>query len=243
MKKAIMLTDNFSAMFFHWFGDILQKIEALSSAGSDFQDYIILLPYTYNTPYARITMKEYTFDYHFLKPDQLVKVDELAYIPLIAPSGNFRSELMKNMRKRFRIDKKDDNLPPKIFITREHAPNRKILNLNELGPILKKFGYTILSMEKIPFEKQLKYVSSANKLVSLHGAGLTHMLWMEEKSTVLEIRSKDDSHSNCYFSLASDLNLRYHYLLAKKINPKLSTQQSDYEVNAEKFEEALINIE
>ncbi len=242
-KKAIILTDNFSVMFFHWFGDILQKVEALCSTESDLRDYIILLPHTCNTPYARNTIKKYTFNYHFIEPDQLIKVDELIYIPLISPSGNFRSELMKNMRNRFRIQETNEILPTKIFITREHAPNRTIQNENELKPILRRFGYTILSMEKIPFEKQMQYAASASKLISLHGAGLTHMLWMKEKSTVLEIRLNNDAHNNCYFSLASDLNLRYHYLLAEKMNPKLSTQKTNFMVNAEEFEDALLSIE
>ena len=52
-------------------------------------------------------------------------------------------------------------------------------------------------------------------LIGLHGAGLTNMLFMSEKTNVLELRNEEDSHNNCYFSLASDLNLDYYYQLNK----------------------------
>ena len=36
---------------------------------------------------------------------------------------------------------------------------------------------------------------------------------MQKNSKVLELRNKEDSHNNCFFSLASDLGHNYYYLL------------------------------
>jgi capsular polysaccharide biosynthesis protein len=56
-------------------------------------------------------------------------------------------------------------------------------------------------------------MSQTIHLIGLHGAGLTNMLFMREGGKVLELRNQNDAHNNCYFSLASELNLDYFYLL------------------------------
>lgn len=47
------------------------------------------------------------------------------------------------------------------------------------------------------------------------------MLFMEADTAVLEFRHQGDTHNNCYFSLASALNIKYFY----------QTCQSDYSGN------------
>ena len=81
---------------------------------------------------------------------------------------------------------------------------------------------------------------NADILVSLHGAGLTHMLWMKDSASILEIRARGDYQNNCYFSLASDLNFDYYYVLADKVNPSLSTQQADYLIDSVSFKNQLM---
>ena len=68
----------------------------------------------------------------------------------------------------------------------------------------------------------------------MHGAGLTHMLWMKEKGKILEIRARD-SKENCYFCLASDLNHDYYYSFADKINFKRSNTDSDFLIDEKHF--------
>ena len=56
---------------------------------------------------------------------------------------------------------------------------------------------------------------TARFVVANHGAGLANMLFLPEKSQVLELRKRDDSRNNCYFALASGLNLEYYYQLCR----------------------------
>jgi hypothetical protein len=72
-------------------------------------------------------------------------------------------------------------------------------------------------------------------LLSIHGAGLTHMLWMKLGSKVLEIRVKNNINDNCYFTLTSDLNHNYYYFIAKT-NPKKTYHQSDLLINKNIFQ-------
>jgi hypothetical protein len=39
------------------------------------------------------------------------------------------------------------------------------------------------------------------------------MLFMPAGGSVLELRNREDDHNNCFYSLASELDHRYYYML------------------------------
>ena len=64
IKKAIYVTNTNSINFFHWFLDVLQKLEFISKI-SDFKLEIII-PFSHIDYYKKDSLK--TFDLHFSKP-------------------------------------------------------------------------------------------------------------------------------------------------------------------------------
>lgn len=241
INNAILITDHFSAGFFHWYGDVLQKLEALDVIKSDLSEYVFLVPEDFASASALNSLKVYDIDYKIIGKNHKILADKLLIIPELAPSGNYRPDLMQNMRNRF---KEFYNIIPKqkrIFITRSKALKRTIINEDKLLQTLQKFNFDVVAMEEISFDEQYKCIAESNILVSLHGAGLTHMLWLEKNSKVLEIRAKKDSLNNCFYSLASALKLQYYYILADKTNEK-STQLTDFIVDPLEFEELITQI-
>jgi len=242
-SHGILLTDHFSVGFFHWLGDVLQKLEALDEKNVDISQYTFLIPSTCVHDYIYKTLQVYGLRYFVIDESTRVKVEELLYIPQIAPTGNYRRELMQNMRARFAAYFLTKKPGKRIYITREKAQKRKIINESSLLPILKRYGFQIIAMEDFTFSEQYKIIAEANVLVSLHGAGLTNMLWLDgnKQSKVLEIRAKDDASNNCFFSLASDLDIDYYYCFAEKVNNK-STQLTDFKIDPETFELVLEEV-
>lgn len=240
VSKGIVIMDHWSCAFFHWFGDVLQKLEAMEACGLETTDYLLVVPYKFDTTFSRYTLSKYNIKALFLSKNKVVKVENALYIPQITPSGNYRPELMKSIRKRFRAQVGSKIEGKRVYITRSKAPKRTIANEDKLIPILKKHNFVIAAMEDLSFEEQLELIAQSNMLISLHGAGLTHMLWLPENSKVMEIRLKNDSINNCYFSLASDLNLKYFYALATATDENKPTQLTDFVVDVEEFEKTLI---
>ena len=119
---------------------------------------------------------------------------------------------------------------------------RRLKNENEIIAILKEYEFTIVDFDEINFEEQWKYTLDSEILVAVHGAGLTHMLWMKQKSKILEIRTKDNVNDNCYFVLASDLGYDYFYVNADKTNAKKSNHLSDLVVNKNQFLSELLKM-
>jgi len=240
LERGLIITDATSSGFFHWFGDTLQKLEALENSKIDLSSFTLLIPSKVLNSYSSFTLKKYNFNYRILKSIDLVFIRDVIFVPEISQSGNFRPHLAKKISERFRFKIENKNLN-RFYVSRSKAEKRKLINENILYPILKKNKFSIISTEDIVFTEQLKIFSNCEILISIHGAALTNMLWMPDKSKVMEIRLKDDSLNNCYFTLASDLGHDYYYFLAEPTNSK-STQLTDFRVDFKKFELSLNQI-
>lgn len=241
IDNALFLTNFYSDNFFHWFGDVLQKIEAIQNREIDLNEYTLIIPAKCDNSYTRFTLDQYKINYYIMEKNEIVRSKNLLYVPLISPAGNFRPKLMVNIRNRFISPEKKNSKSKRIYISRKDAPKRQIVNENELLPIVSGYNFSVIAMERLALEDQINCVAEADTLLSLHGAGLTHMLWMPKGSKVIEIRERDDSRNNVFFSLASALELKYYYILADKTDQQ-PTQKTNFKVDVEAFEEELERI-
>jgi len=248
IERALFLTNSNSVNFFHWFLDVLQKTEGLVGLlGQEaFRDFTIVLPANHKNQFMKDSLKAFGLDCRWLEKNQLAIINRMILIPDIAPTGNYRKDVVQRLSKRltdhFSKDCDLSNEKTKVYITRKNAKKRKIINEDQLITDLIKKELVIVDFDNLTFREQLSYILSANILVSLHGAGLTHMLWMKRPAKVLEIRARNDGLNNCYYTLASDLDLEYHYAIADKTDPAKSTQLADYVIDPVVFENKLLGM-
>lgn len=233
---------------FHWCLDVLQKIEFIDEliTHSQKQDYLIILPTGHDSSFILDSLPAFEFSVLEQSKHDILFVKELVLVPGLAPTGNYRKEvilkLSRRLRDYFSIYRQESTPNVKAYITRRNALKRRILNEDEIIPILERYGFEILDMDRMSFVDQVHWIQNAEMLVSLHGAGLTHMLWMSKPGKVLEIRARDDAHNNCYFTLASDLGLDYFYSFADQVNPRKTVQQSDFIIDKNHFEMCMAKL-
>jgi capsular polysaccharide biosynthesis protein len=84
-------------------------------------------------------------------------------------------------------------------------------------------------------------MSETSLLVCLHGAALTNMLFLPKSAKVLELRNVGDSITQCYFNLASALDLPYFYTLNSRDSK--DTIMTDFTIDLEALSHALSEIE
>ncbi|RVE43829.1 hypothetical protein evm_011497 [Chilo suppressalis] len=88
---------------------------------------------------------------------------------------------------------------------------RSILNEKELvSALLKNKEYYVQRVvydRNMPFTKQLEITHNTDILIGIHGAGLTHLLFLPDWAAVFEIYNCEDP--NCYFDLARLRGLKY----------------------------------
>ncbi len=241
IENAIFATDSWSGGYFHWLTDVLPRILVAQKAINYQENIELLLPKVLeNYDFTKITGKKVNQKLYFYEDNQVYKIKKLILPSHIANSGDYDKQLMHEIRELF-SQKNSLNQDKKIYISRQKARFRKIVNEDEVQNLLNKYNYEIHYFEDYTFEEQIELMQKTVSLISLHGAGLTNMLFMNPNTKVLEIRNKEDNHNNCYFSLASDLDIDYYYLLAK--GDSAETHTVNVEVDIDKLEQIILEME
>lgn len=110
----------------------------------------------------------------------------------------------------------------KIYISRKHAKHRKVINEEDLLPILEKNGFRVSYFETLGFKEQINICARAKYVVGVHGAGLTNLMFLPAKSKIMEIRTPAPlPWLNCFYTLANVFQIGYSYFLGKPIEELL----------------------
>lgn len=208
---VLWITDYWSREYFHWIADALSRLFVMRDR---MNNLVLMLPAGYEQlDYVRSSLKAFAVKHvEFIKPDETLVCRNLLLPTHAAPSGHYNAEVISGVRDVLLSaygDSSDQG--ERIYISRQRATKRRIVNEDEVEKILQQFGFQTIHAEDLSFEQQVQTFSRAQYLVSNHGAGLTNMLFMKRGGSVLELRHKLDRINNCYFTLSSALNLNYFY--------------------------------
>jgi hypothetical protein len=107
------------------------------------------------------------------------------------------------------------NSTRKIYISRDDAPARKLINAEEVFMALQ--GWETVTLTGMSTKKQIELFSSASHVISTHGAGLTNLLWCQAGTKVIEISQKELLEKKVYPVLSHHLGLSHHVLPGKKV--------------------------
>lgn len=224
---------------------MLPRLEVLDAAAPrEMRERTLVVPAMADFPYVRASLAPYGIDSpRVLGAKESVRCSNLLVVPGAAPTGNYRPALMRAMRDRFRRYFEAGTPERRLFISRAQAPRRRIANEGELEPILKRHGFESVVLESFPLDEQIRLMASASIVVGNHGAGLTHLAWMAPGTRVLELRRRGDGENNCYYSLASALEVDYYYLQCEAVDPREGTHVVDFIVDPAAFERTIALVE
>ena len=247
IENGIWVLDEKSSMYFHWMLDSLQRLELFKITINNNNSIKLLVPESiYDSPFVKMSVDVYNIEIKILKEDITYKVSNLIVPNHLAKSGNYNPKIINLIRKRY-LDYLSAISPnvkssKKIWITRQNSRIRKIKNFDEIKDILIQNNFDIYDFDKTEYLDQLKIVSNADVIGSVHGAGLSNMLLMTSGKKVIEVKAQNDNQNNCYFSLASALDLSYYYFLASVDNMDHNFYLSDYHLDKNKFKSFLKKI-
>lgn len=104
----------------------------------------------------------------------------------------------------------------KIYLTRAKRGVRCVENEDGVQQIVQKYGYNAVSFEELSIWEQINLMQNTTHLVSIHGAGLANLQFMQKNSCVLELVNRpyaQREYTFPFWKLANAAQLNYYMQL------------------------------
>jgi len=111
----------------------------------------------------------------------------------------------------------------KIYVTRQNASYRNLINEEDIVNVLKKDGFRTVDLNNMDVFEQIELFSNAKFIVSPTGSSLTNLVFCSPGTKVVEIKPKynfeyEVDFKNRYSYLCDQLDLNYFSVEADPIN-------------------------
>ena len=164
-----------------------------------------------------------------ISKDQLIECNENTHILakelIVSSPTGFTAYVPKNvcqfLRKEFLEKGKVQKVSgyERIFISREDAAHRKVLNEDEVFSVLKKRGFKKVQLSTMSFVEKIQLFHSAEVIISPHGAGLTNLVFCNPATKVIELFTPTYTMP-CFSIISSHQELDYYYLVGEELRPE-----------------------
>lgn len=102
----------------------------------------------------------------------------------------------------------------RVFVSRQRAaPARQVVNQEELCAVASDFGFQSIFFETLSLREQIALASASEAMIGGHGSGLTHALFMEERSLIIELFPYQRRQTNDCYERLSTIPLHRYYPL------------------------------
>jgi capsular polysaccharide biosynthesis protein len=202
--------------YFHWMFDVITRFELIQRSGLiDSVDKFVVNAGDY-------TYQKETLNTLGIPKDKILEsgcsfhitVDNLI-VPSISEDGSgtskWKCEYLKQSFLNPKIPLKTD-YSERIYISRQQASYRRIVNEEEVVNYLQKFGFRSVKLETMSVAEQAACLAAAKVVVAPHGAGLTNLVFCTPGTKVIEIFSPIYVPS-CYWTISNLCGLEHYYLL------------------------------
>jgi hypothetical protein len=245
----VSVIDHWGTEYYHWFVENFTRLLRIKKEVSDFT---LILSERHRKPHILSSLEKIGInDILFLEDRTRVTVPELYTCDFPGIPDFHRNSMIKEVNQLYQTDTPATR---KVYISRQKAPKRKIINHDEVESLLKKYEYETIFAEDLSFDEQVKLFNETNSLVTLHGAGLTNILWMKPGTNVLELRKdkwgliretgerENSKFYNTYYHLCLALGVNYYYQACPSDKPEESARFADLKVDLKLLEENLEKI-
>ena len=199
-----------SPNYYHWLVDNLPRL--LMARG--FAGHAKLLVPDNLLEFQRRTLELLGYSAQHLIPvsaDECVVPNRMLVPSLLATSTFPHPDVVKLLRKYLLSVQHPPKASRRIFISRADAKSRRLLNEDELMPVLERHGFERVVIGQMSFDEQIRLYAEVDVLLAVHGAGITNMVFMPPQSKVLEIGCRQ--HPATFFSHLALVSGRSHQVL------------------------------
>ncbi|WRH65224.1 MAG: glycosyltransferase family 61 protein [Planktothrix sp. GU0601_MAG3] len=207
-----------NSVYFHWMLDVLPRIELLKKSRINWHeiDYFIVD--------NRLPFQQETLEKLQIPQNKQININEFHHLQaqdLIVPSFPGCPAWMPPwtcdfLKQHFLHPDAIANIPniKRIYITRNAAKSRRILNENELLTVIQPLGFHCIQLESMSVVEQAALFSQAEIIISPHGSGLTNLVFCQPNTKVVELFSPNYVY-HCYWWISNLVPLDYYYYIGE----------------------------
>jgi capsular polysaccharide biosynthesis protein len=107
----------------------------------------------------------------------------------------------------------------RVYLYRAPQFGRTVKNVEEIKPVLDKYGFEMIDTGEMSIEDQVKLFAETKYLVAIHGAGIINIIFSNyKKLSLLEILPGREKLNTHFYWLAESLGSKYDALLTEDMN-------------------------
>ncbi|NBB76845.1 MAG: DUF563 domain-containing protein, partial [Bacteroidetes bacterium] len=122
----------------------------------------------------------------------------------------------------------------RIYVSRADAKSRRVMNEDEILPLLQAYGFEKVILSESTFKEQVSLFRSAEMVIGPHGAGLTNLIWGENLKVVEFFGEELRFH---YAKISRLLGFKY-----RALNCRLLPGSEDMLVDPARLEKAICSM-
>jgi capsular polysaccharide biosynthesis protein len=238
------------ANYYHWITEAIPRLWLLKDR---LKDLILIFPEDFRrNRYVTESLAPFSFKgIYYLPVEKNLFVKSLC-LPQLKPISECYDPRVVREQRDFYVHyvtnklKMDFGVGKRIYVSRKLASKRRIQNEEDVEAVMRNHNFTIIHCEQYSFFQQVSLFAQADTFVSIHGAGLTNMLFMPEGSTIVELHKRmtnaTDQHSLVYWRLASALGHSYYHQICEPVDTEADFFLADFIVDINMLEATIKTI-
>jgi capsular polysaccharide biosynthesis protein len=244
---------DWSSGYFHWITEVLPRMISVREA---YPEAILVRPYySAIAEVIQSSVQRLAFAGEVQAPMlRPLQIPEVCFRSVPWPMGAYHPADIEAIRTvMLQGGNNGRSTRKRIYVSRRGAAYRHIENESEIIETVTRRGFEVIHAENLSFVQQVSLFSQADALISIHGAGLTNMIWMPPGSSVIEfIKLPERSdHSKArgtkklnpsYPRMAALIDHRYTALICDPVIPNLPAKFANIRVDVAQLEAAMNRV-
>ncbi len=239
INDHVTVINEWTNNYFHWFTEALPKLMYVITSG---KQPSVLLSNRYTSAYQIRSFELMGLSYTTFIGHVIVS---RTFLPSrLAPyPAHYNPVLMEALSAKLKNEVRLDlDKGKRIYLSRKNAEKRKILNEEKVIALVKKYNFEICFFEEEILDNQISIMHHAEIFVSIHGAGMTNMIFSKPGTKILELSLQNQTLDKCYYNLACAMNLKYYYQFCLSDCNNANFQTADLIVDLNLLEQNLLKM-
>lgn len=218
LEEAVLLHNSWEDGYFHWVTETITRLEGVERYTEETgrEPKLIVGPDLNSFQRETLELLGYDdddlvhWDATYCSVDRLVVPSMRREIDPPNPSPFSHQWLRESLRERALREVDTDRFSERVYISRDDAATRRLLNEDEALEVLEPYGFERYELSSMAVLETIALFAQADCIVTPHGAGLTDLIYADDVS-VVELMP-ENRVNGVYYMLTKQVDGWYGFL-------------------------------